>query len=81
MYFHWKAIVKCCTERSYRTQEIHFREKLRVLGVRPSGTYGNCSVLKAYDRETLMAFQPADHFAVPWPSNILKSIDTSHGTA
>jgi len=65
MFFHWKEIVKCCTDRSYRTEKkLHFREKLIVLSVKPSGTYGNCFALKAYDREMLIAFQPADHFAI-----------------
>jgi len=59
-------------------QVVHFREKIRVLGVKPSGTYSNCFVLKAYVREMLIAFQPVGHFAVPWRSYILKTIDTSH---
>jgi hypothetical protein len=69
MFFHWKAVVICCRGRSYRTTKKYtIREKFRVFGVEPSGMYSNCFVLKAYDREVLIIFQPDDHSAVPWPS-------------
>ena len=57
----------------------HTSEK-RVLGVKSSGTYSDCFVLKADGWEVLIAFQPADHFAVFWRSYFLKIIVTSHVT-